>query len=69
MKTLYLSSLAIDRLLDYDFHHSMIHLSLWHNPVEDEANVGNVKALEWASQVWEGVVLRMNWVCMVSYWV
>ena len=69
METLYLSSLAIDRLLDYDCHHSMIHLSLWQNLVEDDAIVGNVKVLDWASQVLEKVVLRMNWVCMVPYWV
>ena len=51
METLYLSSLAIDRLLDYDCHHSMIHLSLWQNLVGDEAIVGNLKKLELASPV------------------
>ena len=67
MKTLYLSSLAIDRLLEYDCHHSMIHLSLWHNPVEDESNVGYMRSLDLALQVWKGVVLMLNWVCTVSY--
>ena len=69
MKTWYLSSLAIDRLLEYVCHHSMIHLSLWHNPVEDGSNVGYMRSLDLALQVWEGVVLMLNWVCMVSYWV
>ena len=65
METLYLSSLAIDRLLDYDCHHSMIHLSLWQHLVEDESIVGNVKVLELASQVEKELVLMMNWVCMI----
>ena len=51
MKTWYLSSLAIDRLLEYDCHHSMIHLSLWHNPVEDESIVGDIRSLDLASQL------------------
>ena len=51
MKTWYLSSLAIDRLLEYVCHHSMIHLSLWHNPVEDESIVGDIRSLDLASQL------------------